>query len=145
MADLLSVERLQVSFDTNLGEVEAVRDVSFVLRTGEVLAIVGESGSGKSVTVQALLGLVPSPPGRIKGGTAMFRGLDLLGASEAELSHIRGNVISMVFQDPMTSLNPSMTIGAQVAEVLLQHSAMSRAQARAWTIELLKLVGIPEP
>lgn len=145
MVNVLSVENLRVSFDTRAGEVEAVRDVSFALDRGEVLAIVGESGSGKSVTVQALIGLVPTPPGRVKSGSAKFRDVDLLRASEAELSRIRGNGISMVFQDPMTALNPSMTIGAQVAEVLIQHAAISRAQARARTLELLGLVGIPAP
>jgi oligopeptide transport system ATP-binding protein len=145
MAKLLSVENLRVSFDTYAGEVEAVRDVSFTLDRGEVLAIVGESGSGKSVTVQALMGLVPTPPGRIKWGTAKFQGADLLTASEAELSRIRGKEISIVFQDPMTALNPSMTVGKQITEVLTQHAAISRAEARARAIELLRLVGIPEP
>jgi oligopeptide transport system ATP-binding protein len=145
MVNILSVENLRVSFDTYVGEVEAVRDVSFALDRGEVLAIVGESGSGKSVTVQALLGLIPTPPGRIKGGRAMFQGIDLLNASEAELSRIRGNGISMVFQDPMTALNPSMTIGTQITEVLIQHVQITRARARMRAMELLRLVGIPEP
>jgi oligopeptide transport system ATP-binding protein len=142
---ILSVENLQVSFDTYAGEVEAVRDISFSLGRGEVLAIVGESGSGKSVTVQALMGLTPSPPGRIKGGRALFEGTDLLAASEAELSRIRGKGISMIFQDPMTALNPSMTVGAQIAEVLHQHLSLTRAKARSRVVELLRLVGIPEP
>jgi oligopeptide transport system ATP-binding protein len=145
MHALLSVESLTVSFDTYAGEVQAVRDVSFTLDRGEVLAVVGESGSGKSVTVQSLLGLIPVPPGRIKSGTAVLNGLDLLSASEAELSRIRGKEMSIVFQDPMTALNPSMTIGAQITEVLLQHAAISPAAARTRAIELLGLVGIPEP
>ena len=108
MPPLLSVENLTVSFHTYAGEVEAVRDVSFTLDRGEVLAIVGEAGSGKSVTVQAILGLVPIPPARIKSGSARLDGVDLLSASEAALSRIRGKEISMIFQDPMTALNPSM-------------------------------------
>lgn len=145
MSPLLSVESLTVSFDTYAGEVQAVRDVSFGLDRGEVLAIVGESGSGKSVTIQSLLGLVPVPPGRIKAGSARLNGVDLLTAREAELSRIRGKEISMIFQDPMTALNPSITIGAQITEVLFQHTAIARASARARAIELLHLVGIPEP
>jgi oligopeptide transport system ATP-binding protein len=145
MSPLLSVEKLTVSFDTYAGEVEAVRDVSFTLDRGEVLAIVGESGSGKSVTVQSLLGLVPIPPGRIKSGSARLNGTELLSATEAELSRIRGKEISIVFQDPMTALNPSMTIGAQITEVLFQHANIKRAEARARAVELLRLVGIPQP
>lgn len=145
MPPLLEVERLTVSFDTYAGEVEAVRDVSFTLDRGQVLAIVGESGSGKSVTIQSLLGLVPRPPARIKRGSARLDGVDLLSASEATLSRIRGNRISVVFQDPMTALNPSMTIGAQITEVLFRHARVGKAAARARAIDLLRLVGIPQP
>ena len=145
MSPLLAVEKLTVSFDTYAGEVEAVRDVSFTLDRGEVLAIVGESGSGKSVTIQSLLGLVPTPPARIKGGSAKLDGVNLLSATEAELSRIRGKKISVVFQDPMTALNPSMTVGAQVTEVLFQHAPIGRAAARARAVDLLRLVGIPQP
>jgi oligopeptide transport system ATP-binding protein len=145
MEPVLSVENLRVAFHTYAGEVKAVRDVSFVLNRGEVLAIVGESGSGKSVTVQTLMGLTPIPPGEIQGGRARFEGVDLLSASEAELSHIRGKAISMIFQDPMTALNPSMTIGSQIAEVLHQHARLTRGAARRRVVELMRLVGIPDP
>jgi len=145
MPPLLEVAKLTVSFDTYAGEVEAVRDVSFTLDRGQVLAIVGESGSGKSVTIQSLLGLLPRPPARIKGGSAKLDGVDLLSAAEAALSRIRGNKISVVFQDPMTALNPSMTIGAQITEVLRRHTTVGRAAARARAIDLLRLVGIPQP
>jgi oligopeptide transport system ATP-binding protein len=145
MLPLLTVEKLTVSFDTYAGEVEAVRDVSFTLNRGEVLAIVGESGSGKSVTIQSLLGLVPTPPARLKSGSAKLDGVDLLATNEAALSRIRGKRISIVFQDPMTALNPSMTIGAQITEVLFQHATIGRANAKARAVELLGLVGIPQP
>jgi oligopeptide transport system ATP-binding protein len=145
MPPLLTVERLTVSFDTYAGEVEAVRDVSFTLDRGEVLAIVGESGSGKSVTIQSLLGLVPTPPARIKGGSVKLEGVDLLSATEAALSRIRGKRISVIFQDPMTALNPSMTVGAQITEILFQHATIGRAAARARAVDLLRLVGIPQP
>lgn len=145
MPPLLSVENLTVSFDTYAGEVEAVRDVSFTLDRGQVLAIVGESGSGKSVTVQSLLGFLPAPPARIKSGSAKLDGVELLSASEAALSRIRGKKISVVFQDPMTALNPSMTIGTQITEVLFRHTTVGRAAARARAIDLLRLVGIPQP
>ncbi len=142
---VLSVENLAVSFLTYGGKVEAVRDVSFTLHKGEVLAIVGESGSGKSVTAQAIMGLTPIPPGRIESGKVTFRGRDLIEASNAELAKIRGAGISMIFQDPMTSLNPSMRIGSQIREVLHQHKRLSRTESRKRAIELLRLVGIPEP
>jgi len=144
-ASILSVEHLSVRFHTYAGIVQAVRDVSFALRKGEVLAIVGESGSGKSVTAQAIMGLTPIPPGEIKGGTVKYDGIDLVRGTPDELARIRGAGISMIFQDPMTSLNPSMKIGTQIREVLHQHKAMSRAESRARAIELLRLVGIPEP
>ena len=142
---ILSVEHLTVVFHTYAGVVEAVRDVSFTLGKGEVLAIVGESGSGKSVTAQAVMGLTPIPPGEIRGGTVTYRGTDMVRADVAALARIRGEGISMIFQDPMTSLNPSMQIGKQIREVLHQHKAMSAAESTARAIELLRLVGIPEP
>jgi oligopeptide transport system ATP-binding protein len=142
---ILSVEGLSVAFHTYSGVVRAVRDVSFSLRRGEVLAIVGESGSGKSVTAQAIMGLTPIPPGEITGGRIEFGGMDLLRASPAELSRIRGARISMIFQDPMTALNPSMRVGEQIREVLHQHRRMRRAESQARAIELLRLVGIQEP
>ncbi|HZY51226.1 MAG TPA: ABC transporter ATP-binding protein [Devosia sp.] len=142
---ILSVEHLTVVFHTYAGVVEAVRDVSFTLGKGEVLAIVGESGSGKSVTAQAVMGLTPIPPGEIRGGSVTYRGTDMVRADIAALARIRGEGISMIFQDPMTSLNPSMQIGKQIREVLHQHKAMSAAESTARAIELLRLVGIPEP
>jgi oligopeptide transport system ATP-binding protein len=142
---ILSVEHLSVMFHTYAGVVHAVRDISFSLRKGEVLAIVGESGSGKSVTAQAIMGLTPIPPGEIRGGAVSYDGVDMARAIPGDLARIRGAGISMIFQDPMTSLNPSMKIGAQIREVLHQHKAMSRTESRARAVELLRLVGIPEP
>ncbi|MEQ1770211.1 MAG: ABC transporter ATP-binding protein [Devosia sp.] len=142
---VLSVDHLTVSFHTYAGKVEAVRDVSFSLARGEVLAIVGESGSGKSVTAQALLGLTPIPPGEVEAGTIELGGRDIAHAGERELAGLRGQRIAMIFQDPMTSLNPSMQIGAQIREVLHQHHRMSAAESEERTTELLHLVGMPEP
>jgi len=142
---ILSVEHLSVVFHTYAGIVHAVRDVSFSLSKGEVMAIVGESGSGKSVTAQAIMGLTPVPPGEIRSGAVTYGGTDLIGATPGDFARIRGDRISMIFQDPMTSLNPSMKIGTQIREVLHQHKATSRAESRARAIELLRLVGIPEP
>jgi oligopeptide transport system ATP-binding protein len=142
---ILSVDHLSVVFHTYAGVVQAVRDVSLTLTAGEVLAIVGESGSGKSVTAQAIMGLTPIPPGEIRAGTVVYKGIDMAHASPDALARVRGAGISMIFQDPMTSLNPSMQIGAQIREVLHQHKAMSRADSKARAIELLRLVGIPEP
>jgi oligopeptide transport system ATP-binding protein len=142
---VLSVDHLSVVFHTYAGIVQAVRDVSLTLRRGEVLAVVGESGSGKSVTAQAIMGLTPIPPGEITAGSVTYKGTDLVRASATELARIRGAGISMIFQDPMTSLNPSMQIGTQIREVLHRHRALSRTQSRTRAIELLRLVGIPEP
>jgi oligopeptide transport system ATP-binding protein len=142
---ILRVEHLSVVFHTYAGIVQAVRDVSLSLRKGEVLAIVGESGSGKSVTAQAIMGLTPIPPGEIRSGKVTYGGTDMVRATRDQLARIRGAGISMIFQDPMTSLNPSMQIGRQIREVLHQHKAMSRTASRARAIELLQLVGIPEP
>jgi oligopeptide transport system ATP-binding protein len=142
---ILSVEHLSVVFHTYAGVVEAVRDVSFTLGKGEVLAIVGESGSGKSVTAQAVMGLTPVPPGEIRAGRIAFRGTDMVTADVGRLAKIRGEGISMIFQDPMTSLNPSMPIGKQIREVLHQHKGLPAAQSKARAVELLRLVGIPEP
>jgi oligopeptide transport system ATP-binding protein len=142
---ILSVEHLSVDFHTYAGVVQAVRDVSFALGKGEVLAIVGESGSGKSVTAQAVMGLTPVPPGHIKAGKVIYRGADLVGASIDVLTKVRGAGISMIFQDPMTSLNPSMQIGKQIREVLVQHTRMSAEESKGRAVELLRLVGIPEP
>ncbi|UOQ43433.1 ABC transporter ATP-binding protein [Halobacillus salinarum] len=145
MEKLLEVKNMHVSFDTYGGEVKAVRGVNFDLNRGETLAIVGESGSGKSVTTKALMRLIPHPPGRIKEGEILFEGRDLVKASEKQMQKIRGKEISMIFQDPMTSLNPTMKVGNQIMEGLIKHQRMNRGQAKKRCIELLELVGIPDP
>ena len=139
---LLSVEDLHVSFATEEGIVKAVDGVSFELRAGEVLAVVGESGSGKSVTAMTLMGLTRSPNARFEG-TARFKGTELIGASEDDLRQLRGAEIAMIFQDPMTSLNPVQRIGAQIVEQIQAHGGMPDAQARERVVELLEKVGIP--
>jgi len=143
MAVLLDVRNLSTSFFTQDGEVKAVRDISFTLGQGEVLGIVGESGSGKSVTFLSILGLL-ADTGRVKEGTALFNGKELLGADKRELRRIRGNDIAMIFQDPMSSLNPLKTIGKQVAESLELHTKLGAAEIRKATIQMLELVRIPE-
>ena len=143
MADLLQVKDLQTSFFTQDGVVKAVRGVSFDLDEGETLGIVGESGSGKSVTALSVMRLIPWPPGKIVSGEIFYKGDDLLKYSNEEMRHIRGKEISMIFQDPMTSLNPVMTISKQIGEMLQLHLGMTGKQARTRTIELLKMVGIP--
>ncbi len=145
METILEVKNLHVSFDTYAGEVQAVRGVSFHLEKGETLAIVGESGSGKSVTAKSLMRLIPSPPGRIKQGEIWFQGRDLLAFSESEMQRVRGSEISMIFQDPMTSLNPTMTIGNQIMESFRTHQKLGKAEAKRRVIELLHLVGITNP
>ncbi|AXI10711.1 ATP-binding cassette domain-containing protein [Oceanobacillus sp. 143] len=145
MSKILEVKNLSVSFDTYGAEVKAVRDVSFQLNERETLAIVGESGSGKSVTAQSVMRLVQTPPGKFVGGEIRFNGEDLLQKSEKQMESIRGKEISMIFQDPMTSLNPTMTIGKQIAEGLMKHQNMSKKEAHLRGIQLLKLVGIPTP
>lgn len=145
MGHLLDISNLKVSFDTFSGEVQAVRGVNLFLDKGETLAIVGESGSGKSVTSKAIMGLIPQPPGRIKDGQILFEGHDLVKYSNKEMQRIRGKEISMIFQDPMTALNPTMKIGKQIAEGLIKHQHLSKHDARKQAIELLKLVGIPNP
>ena len=141
---LVEIKNLKLSFFTPAGEVKALNDVSFSMQEGDVLGIVGESGSGKSVTAYALMGLVPFP-GRIIGGTIEFNGHRINEMSEKELLSIRGNEISMIFQDPMTSLNPVFTIGNQIEEVILLHTEKNRREARERALELLQLVGINEP
>jgi oligopeptide/dipeptide ABC transporter ATP-binding protein len=140
---LLEVDNLSVAFPTDDGIVHAVRGVSYALRPGESLGIVGESGSGKSVTSMALLGLLPKTA-RITG-SVRFRGEELLGRTENQFAEIRGNKISMIFQDPLTSLNPVYRIGAQIAEAVLAHNDVSKQEARNRAIELLGVVGIPHP
>jgi oligopeptide transport system ATP-binding protein len=143
---ILEVKDLEVSFDTYAGEVKAVRGVSFNLKKGEALAIVGESGCGKSVTAQSVMRLIPSPPARIKKGQILFEGKsDIAKLSDKEMEKIRGSEMGMVFQDPMTSLNPTMTIGAQISEGLIKHQRLSKNAAEQRAIELLKMVGIPNP
>ncbi|HSR80611.1 MAG TPA: ABC transporter ATP-binding protein [Hyphomicrobiaceae bacterium] len=142
---VLEVEDLQTYFYTRNGLVKAVDGVSFSLARGATLAIVGESGCGKSVTALSLMRLVADPPGRIVGGRVCLEGVDLLRLDEAAMRDIRGNQISMVFQEPMTSLNPVMTIGRQISEALILHQRMSHRAALARAIEMLQLVGIPEP
>ena len=144
-APLLEVEGLKTHFFTRDGVVRAVDGVSFSVRAGETLAVVGESGCGKSVTSLSILRLIASPPGRTVGGSIRFEGRDLLGLSEPEMRQVRGNEISMIFQEPMTSLNPVLTIGRQIAESLVLHRGLSRAAAHARAIEMLALVNIPEP
>src|SRR5690349_7075349 len=142
---LLDIKGLETQFKTPDGVIHAVNGVSFGLKEGETLGVVGESGCGKSVTMLSVMGLIPSPPGKVLAGEAMFFGQDLLKMSTEELRHIRGAQISMVFQDPMTSLNPVLTVGRQLEEPLMLHIGMTRAQASARAAELLAMVGIPNP
>lgn len=143
MEKILDVKNLHVSFKTHGGYIKAVRNVSFDLFHGETLAIVGESGSGKSVTVKALMGLIPSQ-GQISG-EIFYKNNDLVGISEKELLNIRGKELAMIFQDPMTSLNPTMKIAPQIMEGLIKHQGLSKAEARTKAIQLMEMVGIPEP
>jgi len=141
----LEVTGLQTYFYTRDGIVRAVEDVSFHVDRGETLAIVGESGCGKSMTALSIMRLIPDPPGRIVGGRIVLDGQDLMELSEAEMRDVRGNDISMIFQEPMTSLNPVMRIGKQISEALILHQGMTKAQALARSVEMLELVKIPEP
>ncbi|MBB6446145.1 ABC transporter ATP-binding protein [Bacillus benzoevorans] len=145
MKKLLEVKDLHVSFQTYGGDVQAVRGVSFDLYTGETLAIVGESGSGKSVTAQSLLKLISIPPGRITKGQILFGGNDIVAKTEKQMESIRGKEISMIFQDPMTSLNPTMKVGKQITEVLIKHQNFSKTAAKERAVELLMQVGISMP
>ncbi len=141
---LLQVDNLKTRFHTPEGVVYAVNGISYDLHEGETLAVVGESGCGKSVSMMSILGLIPVPPGEIAAGSAIYRGQDLLKMSESELERIRGKEIAMVFQDPMTSLNPVLTIGKQITESLRKHLGMNLEQAKDRAIELLEWVGIPD-
>jgi oligopeptide transport system ATP-binding protein len=145
MEKILEVKDLVVSFQTYGGEVQAVRGVNFHVNKGETLAIVGESGSGKSVTTQTIMRLIPMPPGKIKQGQILFNGEDLVKKTDKEMEQIRGKDIGMIFQDPMTSLNPTMKVGQQIMEGLIKHQNMSASAAKERAIELLRLVGIPMP
>lgn len=142
---ILQVDQLHTHFFTKSGVVKAVDGVSFDVKPGETLGIVGESGSGKSITAMSILGLVPSPPGEIVDGNILFKGESLLHKSEKQMRKIRGKEIAMVFQDPMTSLNPVFTVEKQIIETLLAHEKISKKQARERAIELMNLVGIPDP
>jgi oligopeptide transport system ATP-binding protein len=141
--NILEVKDLEISFGTYAGEVQAVRGVTFDLRRGETLAIVGESGSGKSVTAKSIMRLLPEANSIIKGGEAVFEGQNLLTLSEKRMQGIRGSKIAMVFQDPMTSLDPTMRVGRQITESLKKHLGMSGQRAKERSLELLEMVGIP--
>lgn len=145
MEKVLEVKDLHVSFQTYAGEVKAVRGVNFEVKKGETVAIVGESGCGKSVTAQAIMQILPESVTRYKTGVILFNGQDLLKKNEKEMLRIRGNEMGMIFQDPMTSLNPTMKVGVQIAESLIRHQEMSKPAARECAIEMLRLVGIPQP
>lgn len=144
MTELLNVQGLETQFLTPEGVIHAVNGISFNLKEGEVLGVVGESGCGKSVSMLSVLRLIPQPPGKIVGGKAIFQGQDLLSMSDEEIRRVRGAKIAMVFQDPMTSLNPVITIGKQISEPLMLHLGMSKDEARNRVVELLQLVGLPE-
>ncbi|MFZ5917135.1 MAG: ABC transporter ATP-binding protein [Chloroflexota bacterium] len=144
MAALLEVKGLKTRFFTQDGVVNAVNGISYLLEEGGTLGIVGESGCGKSVGVLSIMRLIPDPPGKVVGGEVLFEGRDLLKMSPDEIRQIRGNKIAMIFQDPMTSLNPVLTIGRQVSEALELHLGMDKKQSRQRTVELLEMVGIPE-
>jgi len=141
---ILEVKDLHVSFNTYAGEVKAVRGINFTVNKGEFVAVVGESGCGKTVTSETIMGLLP-PSGFVKQGEIIFQGEDLVKKTDQEMEKIRGKEIGMIFQDPMTSLNPTMTIGYQISEGLRKHRKMSKKEARQETLEVLKLVGIPIP
>ena len=141
---LLEVQNLSTHFSTRAGLIKAVNDVSFTLDAGEVLAIVGESGCGKSVSALSIMGLIPNPPGKIVNGKILFEGSDLVQAPPGKLQGIRGEQISMIFQEPMTSLNPVMTIGSQISESLILHKGLSKKEAWTRAGELLLQVGIPD-
>ena len=140
---LLEVKNLRTSFFTHVGEVKAIRDVSFSIRKGEAVGIVGESGSGKSVTSLSIMQL--QHPGKVTGGQILFHGEDLLKKNKREIRKIRSSKIAMIFQDPMTSLNALITVGAQISEAILEHEKISKKEAMERAAEMLRLVGIPDP
>jgi peptide/nickel transport system ATP-binding protein len=143
--DLIKVENLAIEFKTDEGTINAVKNISFSIPRGKTVGLVGESGSGKSVTALSIMRLIPNPPGKITAGRVLLDGKDLLTHSESQMRDVRGNRISMIFQEPMTSLNPVFTVGDQIAETLILHQKLDRRAALAKTIELLKQVGIPRP
>ncbi len=142
---LLDIRHLTCSFHTADGVARAVDDVSFTVARGETVGVVGESGCGKTVTALAILRLIPEPPGRIDGGEIMYKGTDLLSLSSREMRKIRGNEISMIFQEPMTSLNPVFTCGYQIQEAVVLHQKVKKKEATERTLEMIRLVGIPDP
>lgn len=142
---ILEIKNLKTAFRTDGGELIAVDDVSYDVYAGQTVGVVGESGCGKSVTALSVMRLIPNPPGRIAGGEIRFNGENLLDKSVAEMRHIRGNKISMIFQEPMTSLNPVFTIGDQIMESIILHQKLGKKDARVKAIEMLRLVGIPAP
>jgi ABC-type dipeptide/oligopeptide/nickel transport system ATPase component len=144
-SNILEVEDLKVSFMTNEGTVTVVKEISFDVKLGETLGIVGESGSGKSVTSLSIMGLIQSPPGIVTGKRIDFAGQDILQLSEQQMQKIRGNQIGIIFQEPMTSLNPIHTCGKQIMEPLLIHKNMTKKEAKAKAMDMLKKVGIPNP
>ncbi|MCM2277114.1 MAG: ABC transporter ATP-binding protein [Oligoflexia bacterium] len=145
MEKILEVKNLRTSFSAEEGEIKAVDDISFSVYKGKTLGIVGESGCGKSVTSLSIMRLIPNPPGRIAGGEILYKGRDLLKLDMAEMRHIRGNEISMIFQEPMTSLNPVFTIGNQICEAIALHQDLPKREVRNKAVEMLALVGIPSP
>ncbi len=145
MEPILTIENLEVKFHTLGGVVNAVNGVSYTVEAGKTLGIVGESGCGKSVSMLSVMRLIQDPPGKITGGRIMFKGQNLLELSEEKMEHIRGAEIGMVFQDPMTSLNPVLTVGRQIGEAMIVHNGFSREQAETRSIELLNMVGIANP
>ena len=143
MDELLKIEQLEVKYFTSDGVVEAVNGIDLSLGLGETLGLVGETGAGKTTTALSILRLLPDPPGKITGGSISFDGEALLEQSEKRMREIRGNHISMIFQDPMTALNPVIPVGEQIAEVVLLHNKISKAEAERRALEMLELVGIP--
>ena len=141
--NVLKIDNLHVSFDTYAGEVHAVRGVSLEVKKGEVMAIVGESGCGKSVTAQTIMKLNPMPPARIKEGSINLCGKDIVAASEKEMQSIRGQMVSMIFQDPMTCMNPTMKVGKQLTETLVKKKKIAKADAEKEEIRLIKLAQTP--
>ncbi|MDR2486519.1 MAG: ATP-binding cassette domain-containing protein, partial [Clostridiales Family XIII bacterium] len=147
MGKLLDVRNLTTEFRTERGTVRAVDDISYAVDEGEIVGVVGESGCGKSVSQMSVMQLIPTPPGRIVSGIVDFEGVDLLRfpKESREMCAIRGRRISMVFQEPMTSLNPAMTIGRQMSEVMMEHLRLGKREARERSVEMLHSVGIPDP
>ena len=143
--ELLEVKNLGITFFTDRGALPAVQEVNFKVHQGETLGVVGESGCGKSMTVLSLMQLIPSPPGKITSGEIIYKGENLLGKSKSQIQDIRGKEISMIFQEPMTSLNPVVTVGKQIMEAILTHENISKEDAKARALEMIKLVGIPMP